>query len=317
MRKLMLLGLLVSTSASAQAGPQTYLYLQGRAALLLQWTVANGQLTGTAQVFKVDPSLNGINATTLNATVTGTASGTALALTSSKALIDNASSFSGMLNGAELTLQYPQSAGGFGKLLLKKTTLDAFNQVVSSMRAQAEKDVLSLRQQNAETVAENELERLKADLDYFPAEIERLAGDLSAGIETVDENVRDLEGRALKAVTIQETLSSKGCENGRAFVQDAQNEAGDLRTLLAGMPSLLEYVRATNLELQQALAGFESTRKKLTDLKEPLPAIPAEVTSARVLGSGVTSAQQAAAVQITSATAALDRLAATLAQTRC
>jgi len=108
-------------------------------AILFQWTVAAGQLKGTAQVVSVGPSTSGINLLVTNSGITGTRAGNDYSLTFDKPILGaGISSAPAQLNQGNLIISIPSESGGLTDIVLKPSTLPKFNAAVVKLKADAQ-----------------------------------------------------------------------------------------------------------------------------------------------------------------------------------
>lgn len=130
---------LLMGAAGAQSGAQVFSAFSSTSVILFQWTVAGGQLKGTAQVVSVAPTTSGINLLVTNSGITGTRSGSDYALTFDKPILGaGISSAPARLNQGDLLISIPSESGGLTDITLRPSTLPKFNAAVVKLKADAQ-----------------------------------------------------------------------------------------------------------------------------------------------------------------------------------
>ncbi|GGR67098.1 hypothetical protein GCM10008959_31590 [Deinococcus seoulensis] len=139
MRRSSFLALATSLSvgvASAQTGMNVFSFNNASSSLLLTWTEAGGQLTGSLQVVTGAARAEGPQFDVTTNVVRGTRNGASYSFVlENKLAFFGASALSGTLTKDTLTLTVPRAEGGFAAFPLARTTLPKFNTAVATLRA--------------------------------------------------------------------------------------------------------------------------------------------------------------------------------------
>jgi len=198
MKKVALLAVsvaLVSSSANA-ATPPVFVYSGSSDVFLIQWTEANGQLTGSYQRVSIDrnnlPFLK-----TQNGAFTGTRQGSSVNLLFKAAVfgVEVGSVINGMVAKNTLTLNLPSASGGFSKVTFAAGTINAYNAATAKLKSiamnQYQAAQAAAKKQAAATAAREAAEakeRSKLALDQDLADLQeaiRRASSLQSQADSI------------------------------------------------------------------------------------------------------------------------------------
>jgi len=201
-------------TAAAQSGAQVFSAASSTSIILFQWTVAGGQLKGTAQVVSVAPTTSGINLLVTNSGITGTRAGSDYALTFDKPILGaGISSAPARLNQGNLLVSIPSEAGGLTDITLKPSTLPKFNAAVVKLKTDAQAS--QQKQQNS-------------------AITNKLNGQIVASVSQLLQYTKVLESApniALDTINLAALSAGLDAQTRQIPVLDAADRCADLKAL--------------------------------------------------------------------------------------
>lgn len=187
------------TTAGAQAGMNVFSFTSPTARVLLTWTEAGGQLTGSLQLVTGTASAQGPKFDVTTNVVRGTRSGSSYSFVlENKVAFFGSSALSGTLAKDTLTLMVPSKEGGFTSFPLSRTTLEKFNASVATLRSTLTQQSNTLAaaatkraeeeraRQQAEAARQEAAQRLTDALETHRAALTRADGLLDDAQDTLD-----------------------------------------------------------------------------------------------------------------------------------
>ena len=234
---------LVLIAIRSNSAEGAWLSSDSSGAILLQITDADGQLAGSAQTWRPDDDLGSTGASE-SFSLTGLRSNDSLSISLAGAL-GTSLTWTGALQGDELTLQIASDDGGLRSAVFRRSTVDDYNTAVLAGQraseerregAQREDEAAAERERVAEHVSESALaeEQVAADLRRLDQVIDDLDGvDLQPQIDEMERRLEAMQGQLDTVRTTSECVAQSDAlvalGDGLVALSDAQVAFHDAR----------------------------------------------------------------------------------------
>ena len=285
----------------AAAGLSGYLAIASDGVVFLQWTQADGALTGSLTM-AYTPSGDPTTLKTQNAAFTGVLSGSSVTLSFPEGL-GVSTTWTGAFNGSSLVLSFATASGNLNTLTFAPASVADYNQALAQVQAQvqqaqgaasaaaaAQQQQQALQQ--AQQAIDQDVQQVQADLGYLPpdttqlrADVHHIPDDLAQQAKDVQQALQD-EQATLTAAQ-QNAAGGDVCGDANTVQGDANTVQGDENTVEGDGNTLsgdVNTIQGATSQLQQAFQ----------DLQGALAALPSYQPAGAPSQQDVSSAMDAA-----------------------